>query len=337
MEHVVVYSERGRFGGWPANHGLWHWGNEIVVGFQSCVFKVVGDSNHAIDKTQPRTHLQARSRDGGRTWAVEEIAALQDWVAIEDKGLQAASRCKLSAQHSALTFKAHPAKDGSLWMFTSEDACRSWDGPFEVRLFDQRTIEPRIDYIVHDDTSVTAFLTAFKDNGKEGRVFCARSIDGLSSWRFLSWIGEERLGFNIMPSTVRLEDGSYLCATRWQEGDLWGIDTFRSTDDCRSWQLQGHPVQGGGLSNPPSLLRLRDGRLCLTYGYRAKPYGIRARLSIDSGTSWGDEIILRDDGGHWDLGYVRSVELPCGDVVSVYYFCHDKSAERTIEATIWRP
>ena len=31
--------------------------------------------------------------------------------------------------------------------------------------------------------------------------------------------------------------------------------------------------------NPPMLLKLRDGRLCLTYGYRTQPYGIRARFS----------------------------------------------------------
>lgn len=31
--HVRVYFERGMFGGWPANHGIWSWGNEILVGF----------------------------------------------------------------------------------------------------------------------------------------------------------------------------------------------------------------------------------------------------------------------------------------------------------------
>ena len=111
-----------------------------------------------------------------------------------------------------------------------------------------------------------------------------------------------------------------------------GIDTPFQTIAVRG--SCGH-LSGGGLSNTESV-RLRDSNIP-DIRLSGEPYGIRARLSIDSGTSWGDEIILRDDGGHWDLGYVRSVELPCGDVVSVYYFCHDKSAERTIEATIWRP
>ena len=30
--NVVVYQEAGRYGGWPANHGLWAWGKEAVAG-----------------------------------------------------------------------------------------------------------------------------------------------------------------------------------------------------------------------------------------------------------------------------------------------------------------
>jgi hypothetical protein len=41
MVNVVVYKESGRFGGWPANHGIWSWGNEIVVGFSLGYFQKV--------------------------------------------------------------------------------------------------------------------------------------------------------------------------------------------------------------------------------------------------------------------------------------------------------
>ncbi len=83
------------------------------------------------------------------------------------------------------------------------------------------------------------------------------------------------------------------------------------------------------------MIRLREGRICLTYGYRAKPFGIRARLSNDNGHTWGEEIILRDDGGGRDVGYVRTVQRPDGKIVTVYYF-HDKpKSDRYIVATIW--
>jgi len=33
LKSVVVFEQEGRFGGWPANHGIWSWGDEILVGF----------------------------------------------------------------------------------------------------------------------------------------------------------------------------------------------------------------------------------------------------------------------------------------------------------------
>lgn len=33
INHVTVYFEEGKFGGWPANWGIWAWDNEILVSF----------------------------------------------------------------------------------------------------------------------------------------------------------------------------------------------------------------------------------------------------------------------------------------------------------------
>ena len=64
---------------------------------------------------------------------------------------------------------------------------------------------------------------------------------------------------------------------------------------------------------------MKDGRVVCAYGYRVKPWGIRARVSEDGARTWGPEIILRDDGGSWDLGYPRVVEVSGGRLLSVYY------------------
>ena len=85
------------------------------------------------------------------------------------------------------------------------------------------------------------------------------------------------------------------------------------------------------------MMQLADGRVCLTYGYRAAPFGIRARLSADGGRTWQPEIMLRDDGGGRDVGYPRSVQRPDGKVVTVYYIHDAPLAERYIAATIWDP
>src|SRR4029077_857595 len=70
--HVVAYAEAGRFAGWPANHGIWSWGDEILVGFSRGDYKDNGSNYHYnIDRDKPEETLLARSRDGGATWAVE--------------------------------------------------------------------------------------------------------------------------------------------------------------------------------------------------------------------------------------------------------------------------
>ena len=77
-EHVMVYHEAGRFGGWPANHGIWSWGDEILVGFSAGYHKDLGPAVHNIDRAKPEEHLLARSKDGGRTWSFENPAASPD-------------------------------------------------------------------------------------------------------------------------------------------------------------------------------------------------------------------------------------------------------------------
>ena len=113
-----------------------------------------------------------------------------------------------------------------------------------------------------------------------------------------------------MPASVRLSESRILVAMRCRGGERDfrkaqnRIDLFASGDNGASWAHFNRPVPNTGFGgNPPTLTKLQDGRLCLTYGYRAEPYGIRAKLSGDGGATWGEEIVLRDDGGSHDLGY----------------------------------
>ncbi len=41
MQHATIYREEGRYAGWPANYGIWSWGDEIVVGFTVGYHKTV--------------------------------------------------------------------------------------------------------------------------------------------------------------------------------------------------------------------------------------------------------------------------------------------------------
>lgn len=72
VRHVKVYQEPGMFGGWPANFGIWSWGDEILVGFAKGYHKDLGPERHNIDRERTEWHLLARSLDGGETWSIED-------------------------------------------------------------------------------------------------------------------------------------------------------------------------------------------------------------------------------------------------------------------------
>ena len=75
------------------------------------------------------------------------------------------------------------------------------------------------------------------------------------------------------------------------------IDSWVTDDNVKSWKFLNRPVEstGGSVGNPLSMIKLKDGRLVITYGYRSPPYGIRSRISADQGQTWGPEIILREN------------------------------------------
>ena len=141
-----------------------------------------------------------------------------------------------------------------------------------------------------------------------------------------------------MPAAVRLSETEILVTVRMRDDERRWIGTYVSTDDGANWEYLGEAVSDTGVGNPPSMIQLQDGRICLVYGYRADPYSIRARISGDGGRTWSKDIVLRDDGASRDIGYVRSIQRTDGNVVSVYYFTDEASGpERYIGATIWTP
>jgi hypothetical protein len=351
VEHVMVYHKPGRFGGWPANHGIWSWGDEILVGFSAGWYKDLGPERHAIDRDKPEEHLLARSLDGGRTWTIEDPAEHGALIPVGKAlhGVPPPNRKErpwrdcpggIDFTHPdfVLTARMTDTNSGPSRFYTSIDRGHHWDGPFRLPLFSQKGIAARTDYLVNGKNDCMLFLTAAKQDGREGRPLCVRTTDGARTWHFVSWIGAEPTGYSIMPATVRLGPKELLTAIRRRDAPKAWIEAYRSVDNGMTWKLDGVPAPNLGEGNPASLIRLADGRVCLTYGFRAAPYSIRARLSNDGGRTWGQELVLRDDGGGRDLGYPRSVQRSDGKVVTIYYFWHAKTGpERYVAATIWDP
>lgn len=360
IQHVKVYAEKGKFGGWPANHGIWSWGDEILVGFSAGTMKDLGAERHNIDREKPEYHWLARSLDGGRSWKIEDparqgalIPAGQALHGITPPDLKERpwQDCPggIDFQHPdfVMTLRMTNNHIGPSRFYYSLDRGHNWQGPYSLPNVGTPGISARTDYIVNSRDELLLFMTAGKSDSREGRPFCMRTSDGGKSFEFVSYIGEEPAGYSIMPSTVRLankdaksSDGrpaELLSAIRCREGKKSWIDCYRSTDNGQNWKFASQPVPDTGEGNPPSMIRMSNGHLCLTYGYRAAPFGMRARISTDGGQSWQEEIHLRDDGGGRDVGYPRTIQRADGKLVTVYYFHDTPAGDRYIAASIWKP
>ncbi len=333
-ENVVVYTEPARYGGWPANHGLWQWGDELVVGFTSTWYRET-TTDHRIDRTKPSYEIQARSLDGGKTWKTEESLPFADRTK-EAKPTTLKEPLDFTAPNFALMFRFGGLHAGPSWFYTSTDRCKTWRGPYAFAIDGAAGICTRTDLIVLGPRDCLMFGSCGKKNdGKEGRVFCARTTDGGLTWKLESFIGDEPPAgdFAIMPSTVRTKSGALLTTIRRGKPG-YNIELWRSDDLAKTW-MRVSDVSGNIGGNPPATVVLPDGRLCVTYGYRRKPYGIRARISADEGKTWLPEVIVRDDGCDGDLGYPRSLVRPDGKIFTAYYYNGPRGEDRAIEGTLW--
>lgn len=354
VKHVKVYGEDGKFGGWPANHGMWMWGNEILVGFSTGIHQDLGEERHNIDRDKPEHHVLARSLDGGETWAMEYPAnkgmlinyggmrhGTMDPRLTEPDPTPISEPIQFTHPDFCMTMRFNNIHSGESRLYYSYDRGHNWKGPFQVPNFGQPGVMARSDYMVNGPHDCHVFLTASKSDRKEGRVFCGRTTDGGLSWKFLSFVGPEPNGFSIMPSTVRLGPEHLLMTRRCREGEgearhRW-IDTWRSRDNGESWEFVNDAVADVGEGNPPSMIKLADGRLCLTYGVREAPFEMQAKFSSDEGQTWSAPFVLQTNGGGRDLGYPRTLQRPDGKIVTLYYFYPNDNPYRRIIATILDP
>jgi hypothetical protein len=162
-------------------------------------------------------------------------------------------------------------------------------------------------------------------------VHLLTSENGGQSWNYASPIARDSVVAFNETSLYETPKGDLVAFLRTANFDGQAC-MARSTDGGKSfsdWESMGF------LGYPLHALRLPDQRVLLTYGYRAEPYGIRARILNAECTDFATapEIVLREDGGNGDLGYPWSVQLDEKRVLVVYYF-NQSDGLRHIAGTI---
>ncbi len=168
VRHVVVYKEDGRFAGWPANHGIWSWGDEVLVGFSRGTYKDRGRF-HNIDHDRPEEFLLARSRDGGESWTVERPnppGALAGTPGMRHGKMPPDAPAEhpvpldepidFTRPDFAMTVRMENSNNGTSRYYYSYDRGHSWRGPFALPLFGQPGVMGRTDYLINGPARLPA-------------------------------------------------------------------------------------------------------------------------------------------------------------------------------------
>jgi len=170
-----------------------------------------------------------------------------------------------------------------------------------------------------------------------GRIGVCESTDEGLTWRWLAEIptrpgDDANRGYHELHA-VETDDGRIIVQIRNHNEPHRG-ETLQSesADGGRTWS---EPRSIGVWGLPSHLLKLRDGRLVMTYGYRRQPFGNEARVSTDHGRTWSEPLTISADGASGDLGYPSTVELADGRLLTVWYE-RPASGPATLRQAIWR-
>lgn len=319
---------------------------ELIVAFRRApARRALGEKGES--HVDPNSYLVGmRSRDAGVSWSEQPeliyahaLGGSQDpcLLQLRDGTLLCASYGWSFVKPETVAELKEPYfqnKPGVIflggYLVRSVDAGKTWEGPIYPP-----HIAPEVNHDVYKQP-VPAYNRGALYEGRDGRIFWVVaatdrtkptrkqsnhlliSEDKGTTWRYSAPVaGDEKVTFNEA-SVYETPKGDIVAFLRTAGYDDHAC-IARSTDGGKSFQpwqstgWKGHPLQA---------IRLADERVLLVYGYRHKPYGIRARVLNPECTDFATapEVILRDDGGTTDLGYPWAVALDEKRVLVVYYF-----------------
>tara|TARA_B100000953_G_scaffold134148_1_gene110992 strand:- start:1089 stop:2252 length:1164 start_codon:yes stop_codon:yes gene_type:complete len=223
----------------------------------------------------------------------------------------AARQARWRGAHNRISTAERKAQLGT-WMLRSTDGGVTWSTPY-----DSIVNSPHGPIQLADGRQ----LYAGKDLWKSGQwIGVCESTDDGRSWKKLAQIptraGDDPGEYHELHA-VEATNGTIVVQIR-NNNPANRSETLQteSPDGGKTWSVP-HPIGVWGL--PSHLVRLRDGRLLMSYGYRRKPFGNQARISTDHGKTWGEPVTISGDGANGDLGYPSTVELQDGTLLTAWY------------------
>lgn len=360
VEHAVVYRRENEFASHPYVRGFWETSaGHLIANFAVSTVDYAGDPMllahvNLIHNVGGARAITVRSEDRGRSWTITNEDRMRPGcdMKVPEPGVDGqagrlteigpidySDRDVLVTNFDYLDMRADPnirefvAKvsgeygppENQLFIRVSKDAGRTWSRSVILPKFGLHALWGYDSHMTRPDGRCLLFMTGIEREGGPLRPLVYRSIDDGTSFHFLSFITpRDDPSFSgckqWYPRGIMLPNGRILCTIRMDRnslsGDIW-TELYKSDDGGKTWQYLSRPTEFGAPAEP---LLLSDGRVALVYTYRLPPYGIRAIISEDEGLTWGPEIIVRDDGGSWDLGYQRAWEAEPGKIGAIYYF-----------------
>jgi sialidase-1 len=230
------------------------------------------------------------------------------------------------AAHYRLDSKARNLELGQ-WMIRSEDGGKSWS-----RKYNSIVNSP------HGPIQLASGRLIYA--GKElwtgsKRVGLSESTDDGKTWQWLSEIpardGDRSSDYHELHA-VEMPDRRIIVQIRNHNAKN-SRETLQceSTDGGWTWTK---PRSIGVWGLPSHLLRLSDGRVLMTYGYRKPPFGNQIRISED-GRNWSAPMTISDDGASGDLGYPSTVRLIDGTFVTVWYELPENASNAVLRQARW--
>ena len=276
----------------------------------------------------PRTLLDGPldDRDAGVIETSKGSLLVTTFTSIEYESILALAEKQLSwlpeklrrwqAVHRRITAAERDQGLGS-WIIRSVDGGYSWSAPYRCLVN-----SPHGPIQLSDGRLLYAGKIFWYGNSgnRNGRIGVCESTDDGQSWRWLAEIpfriGDNFDGYHELHAVETATGRLIVHIRNHNQPNYRETLQSESIDGGKTWS-KPHTIGVWGL--PSHLLRLKDGRLLMSYGYRRPPWGNQARISEDEGRTWSSPITISDDGPSNDLGYPSTVELSDGSLLTVWY------------------